>query len=85
MPRLKEAAGASPVPQMNGEQMAAPEPAPDLINTLYAAALRLEKAAANARTIAEQLTAGAAEARRAYEAASRTADGSGCGRGPRDT
>lgn len=38
-----------------------------------------------ARAIAEQLTVGAAEARRAYETASQTADGSGCGKDPRDT
>lgn len=65
--------------------MTAPEPAPDLINTLYTAVLRMEKEAAAARAVAEQLTAGAAEARRAYETASRTADESGCGKDPRDT
>lgn len=55
--------------------MTAMESTPDLISTLYAAVLRMEKAAADARAIAEQLTAGAAEARRAYETASRTVQG----------
>ncbi|MET9535348.1 hypothetical protein ABZY02_33130 [Streptomyces sp. NPDC006649] len=64
--------------------MTVPELTPDLINTRYTAALRMEKAAA-ARAIAEQLTAGAAEAQRAYETESWTADGSGCGKDSRDT
>ncbi|OQQ12943.1 hypothetical protein B0675_39655 [Streptomyces sp. M41(2017)] len=55
--------------------MATPDSAPDLINALYAAALRLEKAAGDAHAIAEQLALGAAEARRAYEVASMAADG----------
>jgi len=44
----------------------------------------MEKAAADARAAAERLTAGATEARRAYETASRTADGTGCDRGLRN-
>jgi hypothetical protein len=64
--------------------MTALNSAPAPISALYAAVLQMEKAAANARAIAEQLTAGAAEARRAYETASRTADGSGCGKDPSD-
>ncbi|MFD6552786.1 hypothetical protein [Streptomyces sp. NPDC058398] len=64
--------------------MTALESAPDLIGTLYAAALRMEKAAADARAIAEQLAIGAAEARRAYEVASLTIDGPCIGKDLRD-
>lgn len=55
-------------------------PAAEPVSTLYAAALQLEKSAADARALAEQLTAMATEARRTYEIALRTVDGSDCGR-----
>jgi hypothetical protein len=55
---------------------------PDPITILHTAASRMERAAAAARAIAEQLTVGAAEARCAYETALRTVDGSDSGKDP---
>lgn len=67
------AEGGEPTGTSTGAQ---PEPLDAATSALYAAALRAERTAEDARNLAESLTAAAQEARAAYESASRCVDAS---------